>query len=528
MKTIANALALSLILLAGGLMAQKKTDKAEVAWGPEMTVKTDGGFITMLATSGNTSYLLMDYKKKRHIQRMDGTQRVWQKSIDDDKDMKGAGIRKFALVGKDIVMLTSLYDRKAQKNDLFYSRYDQATFDRTVANRLVASIPATKANNPGMFEVRVSPDHSKLLVHLYEPTEKGMPRKSRMEMFDTDMNPLWTEELELPYPADEFDVRSERVDNDGSVVFLGVKYATKSEKRELKRDGKATYEYHLLTYNGSSPKPDDHTIDVADKFLQDMTLAMGEEGDILCAGLYGNKGTFSVRGAFFLRLDRTTKQIVHESYKPFSDDFITEYMTEKEEKKVKKKADKKGEELELYQFDLHDIIRRDDGGAVLIAEQYFVRIVTTTTTDSQGHSSTTTTYHYFNNDVVVVNMGPDGDIDWAVKVPKRQHTINTEIYNSFATAVKGERLYLVFNDNGKNLFVKPGDKLERFSGPNKDALTVLVTVDQDGNVSREPLFATDKREAALRPSDSTQLDDESMFIFASWKKTYRFGLINFK
>lgn len=529
MRTITTCLALSLILVTGAVDAQTKTDKASVNWGPELTEKTDGEFSMVVAQTGGTSYLVVYLKKERHLQRMDGTRMVWQKPIDRDKEMKGAQLEKVALVGNDIVVLTSLHDRKAQENQLFYSRFDQERFEPLVSNRRIAAIPAPKANNPGSFEIRVSPDRSKLLAHLYYPKEKGIPQQSRMEMYDLDLAPLWSQDLELPYPSDEFEVESQGVDNDGSVVLLGVKYAQKSEKRQLKREGKATYEYHLLTFNGTSSRPDDHTIAVPDKFLQDMTLAMGKEGDILCAGLYGNKGAFSVRGAFFLRLDRATKKIVHESYKPFSDDFITSYMTEKEEDKAKKKADKKGEELELPEFDLHEIILRDDGGAVLIAEQYYLRVVQSTYTDSQGHTSTRTTYHYFYNDVLVVNMGPDGNIDWAVKVPKRQHSVNTSIYSSIATAVKGERLYMVFNDSGKNLFLKPGDKVEQFGAPGKDALVVLVTVDRDGNVSREPLFTTDKREAFLRPKDCVQLSDEgSMFIYASWRKNYRFGLIDFQ
>ncbi|MFT3885513.1 MAG: hypothetical protein QM724_08810 [Flavobacteriales bacterium] len=70
---------------------------------------------------------------------------------------------------------------------------------------------------------------------------------------------------------------------------------------------------------------------------------------------------------FFLRLDRKTKEIVHESFKEFSDEMITSFMTEKEEKK----AEKNDEDLELYSYDLGNIIRRDDGGAVMVAEQYY-------------------------------------------------------------------------------------------------------------------------------------------------------------
>ncbi|MBX2983172.1 MAG: hypothetical protein KF843_10910 [Flavobacteriales bacterium] len=517
------------VLVSMPVHAQKKTDMANVKWGADMTINDNGQFDYVIDDVDNSTFMLVHRKKDVLVQRMDGLKVAWQKPLDLELDKKDLTIKAIILTKTDILVFCRYYDKKENENTLYLSSYDQASFKPLKRFEKIATIPAQKSSNIGAFIISSSPDRSKVLVQVLPPLDKEDVERSSMNVYDADMQLQWSQEFALPFTDVDYRVESQRVDNDGSVLVLGVKYADKKERKALKRANKSTYEYHLLVYTGDSPTPQDHAIAIQDKFLQDMTLSMANEGDIICAGLFGNKGSFSVRGAFFLRLDRATKSISHESFKAFSDDFITSYMTEKEAKKAKKKAEKKDEELELPEFVLHDIIHRDDGGAVLIAEQYFMRVVTTTSSTPNGGTVTTTTYHYYYNDVVVVNIDPQGDIDWATKVPKRQHSVNDNgVFSGCAVEVKDNRIYLVFNDTGENLFLKPGDKIKQFELKGKDALVILATIDEAGNVSREALFTPDRRDVILRPQDCVQLKDETMFIYASRKKDYRFGLISFK
>jgi hypothetical protein len=156
-------------------------------------------------------------------------------------------------------------------------------------------------------------------------------------------------------------------------------------------------------------------------------------------------------------------------------------------------------------------------------------VQTITSTDAQGRTTTRTIYHYIYNDIIAISTDPQGNIDWAVKIPKRQHTTNDGgYYSSYAMAVKGDKLYFVFNDNGKNLFLSQGMKVEQFDLRGKEALITLVTVNADGHVYREALLAPDKRDAILRPKSCFQMADDRMFIYAARKKEYRYGTIVFE
>ena len=93
--------------------------------------------------------------------------------------------------------------------------------------------------------------------------------------------------------------------------------------------------------------------------------------------------------------------------------------------------------------------------------------------------------------------------------------------------VKEENIYLLFNDNGLNLFLAPGDKVETFRYGKKMLIT-LATINGDGKVSREALLSQEKREAMTRPKAGVQVGDDRLFIYANWKKDHRFGTVTFQ
>ena len=521
---------IALLLVTVTALGQSKTERAQVQWGPELSDSKDGDFQDVFGYTEEHVYMTVLQKKEVFIQKMDmGFHVAYKKVLPLEIDKKDHRLELLQVFGERILVFTTFFDKKEKTNNLYLRMF--STLDMSPIGRMqrVADISVDSRRAKGSFDVKSSPDEKTILVNLNLPYEKEASERFGLRVFDDEMNVLWEREVELPYKDSEFAVRDLRVDDDGSVIMVGVKFAEKSEAKELRRDKQATYEYHLLVYRKDDAQPDDHPIRVKDKFLQDLTLSLGDDGDILCGGFFGNKGSFTVRGTFFLRLDRASKAVVHESYKDFSDDFITQYMTEKEEKKATKKADKKGEDLELYSYDLREIVRTSDGGAVIVGEQYQFYVTTHTMSTPNGGTTTTTTYHYVYNDIIVVNVNPEGNIDWAVKVPKRQHTTNDGgYYSSYALHVKNERIYLVFNDTGENLFLQSGDKVKQFELKGKDALITLATVDASGMSHREALLAPDRRDAFTRPKACVQIDDDRMFVYAARKKDYRFGVMTFE
>jgi len=527
-----SALAFTILLIGGSLSAQTKTERAQVEWGNACEEKEHGDFQEVLHLTEDHIYVRVFRKRSSWIQKFNkDLTMVKEREIIMELDKQDHSPEATLFQEEDILLFTSVYDKGKDLNTLYVRVFGLGDLAPKGGLKKVHSIPAESKKDQGWFVVEERPTGKGFQVHVKSSgLEKGdTKRKVMIYSEDLTLEDEVDEDFKMPFEQDEFDTEDVIYAADGSKVVVGRKYPEKQEKRERKREGKPTYDMVLLAYGPQGGDPQVTTIPAGDRFLQDMTLKMPENGDILCAGFWGSKGTWSVRGAYFMRLDRESKAIVHQSFKEFDDDFITQHLTDKEAEKATKKAEKKGKELEMLEFDLDEIISREDGGAVLVGEQYRFYVTTNTTSTPNGGTTTTTIYHYVYNDIIAINISPEGDIEWAAKIPKRQHTRNDGgRYSSYALTIKDDKMFFVFNDTGENLMLLPGDKVQQFELKGKEALITLVTVDADGHVHREALLAPDKRDAILMPKECFQMEDDRMFIYASRKKEYRYGMITFE
>jgi hypothetical protein len=339
-----------------------------------------------------------------------------------------------------------------------------------------------------------------------------------------DTNELWTKNISLPYSDGLFSINTYKVSDKGNVFLLGKIY---EEKSKDVRFGKVNFKYTILSYSNSENTVKEYGISLGDKFLTDMQIAITPKEDIVCAGFYSDKGMHSIKGTYFLRIDGVTKEIVSKSTKEFGLNFITLEMTEKQAAKTKKRAEK-GKDTELYEFDLDNLVLRDDGGAVLVGEQYYVRVTHSTYTTANGGTNTVTTYHYYYNDVIVINIDPSGNIQWAVKVAKDQHTINDGgFFSSYALHVNKNNIYIIFNDNPKNMsaILQQGKRYNFV--PYKESEVIIAQIDKNGIITKKSLFASLKKDIITRPKVCEQISEKEMVIFGQKKTTQRFSMIVF-
>lgn len=376
--------------------------------------------------------------------------------------------------------------------------------------------------NSGNYNVRLSRDSSKVLIFYTLPYKSGEPEKFGFHVYDAGMKEIWHQDITLPYKDRLFDIETFKVDNDGNVYLLGLLY---KDVRKSKRWGDPNYEYKIFSYTGNGNSSNEYSVALPDKFLTDMQIEINDNNDIICAGFYSDHGTLSIHGTYFLTVDAKTKAIKSKSLKEFSIDFITQYMREGEAERVKRKEEK-GKDVELYEYDLHNIILRDDGGAVLIGEQYFVKSYTYTTYvngQAQTHSST----NYYFNDIIAVNINSKGTIEWASKVPKRQISAESSgFYCSYALAIVDDKIYFLFNDDPKNVDYDVSGRLKYFNG--RESIVTMVEVNAQGKVTRYPLLNTFGLDVITRPKVCEQISDNEMILFGQRKKTQQFARLTFR
>jgi hypothetical protein len=421
-----------------------------------------------------------------------------------------------------IYVFCSFANRKLDKRFLFLQRVNATSLQLEGALQKIAELSFVKRYRAGSFGYTFSRDSSHVMIYANTELKKNEPEKYGLYIFDRDFEPVWDKEVTLPYTESQFEVQDFTLDNDGNAFILGIKGQARGESR---RRGSPSYEYRILGYRDDGADVEEYEVRLGDMFLTDMRIDVSPKRDIVCAGFYSEQGTWSIKGTYYIRIDRKTKEIEKMSAKEFDLDFITMNFTQRQEKKAKKRQ-AKGKNVELYEYDLREIVPRADGGAVLMAEQYYVTVICRTDPKT---GVTTCTYYYHYNDVIVVSIDKGGDIEWATKVPKRQTSVNDGgYYSSFVSMVTNENLYLVYNDNKNNLQpdLKQG-MFYNFSLRDKNGIVVLATIDADGQVTRKALFPNTEIAAITVPKLCKQVNKRQLLMYAKVRKGSQFGLVTF-
>lgn len=534
-----NKLTLLAAAFALSVAAQTKTNKVTVIDGPENDTKKSV-VIGMFGHNDNGYFTLRREKKSLLIEHLSTSMAV-DKSVELEDQKLGKNDLEFiqAIQMEDhFYMMYLLHDDKTEEVVLYYKVLNPSSlttegqpielarekflYEKKFMRGLIFA-----GFNP--FRLLKAEDETHFLLMTSNPflEEEGSDIKMKMEVFNSEFKKEWETDADLGFKSDMFSVTNVTLDDNGDVSIVGVEYKEKLTLKQQRRAGKPNYTHHLIRYTELGTKVMSMPIELQGKFITDLRIETAQSGDVVIAGFYSEVGSFSIKGAFYLNVDPKTEQIKSEKFSEFDSEFITLGLTDREEKKVKKK-EAKGEEAEMNEFDMRELILRGDGGATLIAEQYMFYVVTTTTRGANGQTYTTSTYHYLYNDIIVISFSGDGDLLWKTKIPKRQHTINDNgAYSSYSLMVTGDKIFFIYNDNPKNLFLGPEETPYNFSA-SKDLAVVIVEVDSDGKATKEMLFTTERGDAMVQPKISEQTSANEMIICSQRSKIFQYSKLIFK
>jgi len=504
-------------------MSPPKT--ASVVWGPELEGSKRGSITGTLGFDDSGYYILGYDKGDIQISKLNkklenvGLYTFEEKDKESKKKYVYEGVRYF---NDKLYIFKSFIDKKTKTVELYAQEISKSTMKETGSLRMISDLTYQKNRDKGFFSIHTSKSESdpKLMIAIGTPVEDEENEKFAVMMFDKDLKNIWKKSFEIPYQAELFTRSNFSCDDEGNAYVLGRLY---NEKVKAVKRGKQNYTYHLLAYTNSGENKVDYEIKLQDKFITDITYSIKDNGDIIAGGFYSKKGTTSVDGAYYFLMDSKSKEMKVSSFKEFDIDFITQGMTERQEEKARKK-DEKGKDLELYEYDLDDLIKRDDGGFVLIGEQYYVQVVT----HYNGKTSYTTYYYNYNN-IIVININNSGKIDWATQIPKRQVSVNDNgFYSSYALAITDDKLRFIYNDSKENLAPKKQGVIKNYTFRDKDGIVTLATIDKDGKLEREALISDAEIEVGVRPKVCDQISNSEVLLFGERRKNDQFAICTFK
>ncbi|MEN0047949.1 MAG: hypothetical protein AAF806_12890 [Bacteroidota bacterium] len=512
--------------------AQSKADglPGDIEWGEEL--KQPAGTILSKTIAYNKSGMyalrvkdITDEEKARvYIERYDNDLRLKKaQEIELKYKKKDRQFEDVIYHGGQLYLLTSFHNQAKKKNYLFKQKISNERLqinDRDIEK--IGELDTRNILRDGGFDLVQSKDTSKLMVYHQLPYKKGEAENFKLRVFDESFSEIWSKDISLPYNNEIFSVEEYRVDNQGNVYLLGVLYR---DKVRIRRNGSPNYQYVILTYTQDGSQANEYKIQLRDKFITDLTFRPDGRGNLVCSGFYSDRGTYSIKGTYFFRINTETKEIFNENTKAFDFEFLTEFLSENKKRKAKD-AERSGDtrrQAELYRFSLDELILRSDGGALLIGEQYFVyedfyRDPWT------GFSRFDRYYHY--NDIIIVNIRPTGEIEWATRIPKRQVTRNDGgYYSSYAMSIVRDKIYFVFNDNNRNFADTRNDRLYNFNGRN--SIVSIVEVSKDGNWTITPLFPNREVDLITRPKVCKQVGRKKMLVYGEWGRLFRLAHLEF-
>jgi len=437
---------------------------------------------------------------------------------------KKRSFERIIVLEGQMYLLTSFNNQAHNKNYLFRQEINMKTLVPSNKVEKIGEIDTRRNIRKGNFDFHISEDSTKLLVYNQLPFKRGEPERFAYRVYNQNFELLWKKNVTLPYRDDRFRVQEYRVDNDGNVYLLGVAF---EDVKLFDRRNTPNYSYSILAYTNDGADKKEYRVDLGDKFITDLTFRIAKNGDLICSGFYSDRGTISIKGTYFFKIDSKTEELYNKNVKKFDFDFLTEDMREgqKQRAAAAERNGKENRQAELYRYVLDDLVLRSDGGAVLLAEQYWVQ--ERRTSGINGQMDVEYIYNY--NDIIVVNINPDGTIAWSARIPKRQRTRNDGgPFSSYASYVGRDGLYFVYNDNPKNFNDTRKNPRSEYAFNGKKSVIALAKVDVKGDVETFMLESNKDLEIISVPKASKQIGKKLMAVYGQRKRSFKFGMLEFK
>ncbi|GEM_PF-5683670 len=411
------------------------------------------------------------------------------------------------LANNQIYLVLNHKNLSKKRSELYLVRVDPVSLKSNGLPQLMAEMRFVDRYSANVMECNYhhNKQHTKLMISYPVRQVSNEPLSYYFMVFDMEGQLEWQEFFQLEAVYGEFELNEMLIDSFSNVYLLGQTFQ-KSKKKRGKFDMR---DFEFTAYKiKQGNKPKKISIRLKDKIVSELKFETDNPNQLRCVGFYGTRRNHIFEGVFSLTIDTETGEAEDVKTSAFEDAFFVEG---KKKKTLFNGSDEDAKEI--WNVRINSIVARADGGRYLLAEQNWMAY----TQESRGGITT----HFFHNDIIVVNLDKYGDILWVHRILKRQHTYNDfGRKSSFAAAVSGESLCLVFNDDIRN--VKRADKLneknikDSFKG--RQTVIAVVYMDKRGNQTRGLLDFKKKPGQHAILKGSMQTSPEELMIYTKMNK----------
>lgn len=449
-----------------------------------------------------------------------------ESSQEAEIDLMSYEILEVTIFNDQILVFLNEEDNQAKKEILYYNVYDKNTLQLKEARNELTSFDMKDGilrRRSGSFNIEISENGEYLAAYYDLPYAKGEPERFGVIVYDKEFNVLIDKQFSLPVAEELMNLGWVHMSNSGKFYVTAKEY---KEKKVFYSPDNVVHHVYELTEEG---KLIDYIIDIPEKYVHEYSLAVNDQNDLICTGLYSLNGRSGIAGGFFLMMGGDSHEIEKESYTEFPLEFVFDDLNDKQKEKAEKRQQKGKNPPQLLNHDVRDMVATSDGGAVLCAEEFVITEVRTT--DAQGMTQISYRYHY--NTIIVMKLNSEGDFEWYAKIPKYQTSVDDGgYYSSYAFHVHKDKMYFMFNDNAKNYEDgnATGGKTYSSTVGKKNNVVSLVELNlSDGTISKAKMFGRDDLSTIVVPKVyASDREDNVLYIFSKKKKSERFGRIKFE
>jgi hypothetical protein len=519
------------LVILSSLMAQK----AAVKWGPELDLDTK--VYRFLGETANSFFVLSGHKDDLYLDRFNSAtfKLELSKKLDAPKlEGQEQDIESIIMLNGEFVLFTSLYSNKLNNFSVHSYTIDKDGVVSTDSKEIL-SLEAQSRREAGEVNFIVSNDSTRILVCHTAIFRKEKVQRLTMTVIDNKMATLTTAKVDFPIMegSDQFSLSNYSINNSGELFFLETKVTPARKKEPM------VITHTIISYGIDGQRKKDFPIELDGKRVDQLFFSFDVKENLLVSGFYETKSSsgifnyYGISGTFFMSIDKESGQEKAKTFQEFDHDLLASCLTPKQMERSP---------MLPNDYVPREILQKDDGGVVSVYEEYSYSY-------SSGHGQAIEVTYYGN--LLITNINPDGTIKWVKLVPKHQifiqrkaeigigiggpgaslsvgHMVNLKsdqtIYYSYLLALKDDKIILVFNDDPANQEMKTSNETEMMKKI-KGAIPMMVTLTEDGEMTKKTLFEATDFDIIIRPQIAFQSSDTRILIYGSKGDKDKFGVL---
>lgn len=404
------------------------------------------------------------------------------------------------MVGESIYLFGEENNKKLEKKLLYVTTIDKNTLIPSKDWKKVAESKYIDDDYHGLFFIKASENGNFIMIGANHMFKEDVIRHIDISVFNQKMENLFTGLYELPFNFEEIGFKFMwlnktglnsdyfKIANDGEVYIMSYLHVEELSKKDIKKgmvQTKLKSSFYLFKFN-----PEDKTISSTELKLEEYLpinaiLEFDTENNPIIAGFYTRGGTYTMNGAYYIKLDNSDLQIMNSEISEFTTEFILN--GEKPSKKDQETLKKEGYLTELA-CQLRNVHITENGKIIVVGEYY--------TTYTVGSGNYRQTYYVF-GDVFIAQFDTKAKSSVTSRIVKRSDTSKFAEFGASSVYVN-DNLYVFFNDATKNDNLR-NPKDNSVCGLLTKLSSVMVKVDAEGDVNRQKLTDSERNKTLLKP-----------------------------